>query len=473
MERVLASLFFLASYGAYLFLSRRQQVWVTEEIGGHRRGTLMKSGLAIGTLILGFVQFWLLTGVFPASLILLLIGASFVSAILYAFIGAGAGFTLPERRHKIGALSMIWGAQNARMSCLIMVVGLVMLALGVIGSLWAYWSRPPGDPGARVLIALFQFTLPQLIAIPIGIATIWPMITSESLDDDLRNSNLASQFSSIIYRTIYLLFPIWLFQEEISAAIRPLPSVWLLLSVPLLLFLVGGVVPFFIGVNRFQARARMLLEWRWRWLIDVLKLVRLPKGDLRSQGLDEKFRELDEEIGTRLAENNLFQFYRNLMQREAIAGEGAAPSEAPLAGQSMQLAPAGREYTVRSYIRAALDDLKSSYTSDGAADMAPEQRVMGIIRENRKRLVEWDIRFAHVYHLLELYQVALEGKAKNIGGYIETSLQEVERDIASLVNRRNVLAGSLLGIVSAIIVFALNAYQTNIVDFVGRLVGTP
>ena len=98
---------------------------------------------------------------------------------------------------------------------------------------------------------------------------------------------------------------------------------------------------------------------------------------------------------------------------------------------------------------------------------------MSIIRENRKRLVEWDIRFAHVYHLLELYQVALEGKAKNVGGYIETSLQEVERDIANLVNRRNVLAGSLLGIISAIILFALNAYQSNIVNFVGRLVGTP
>jgi hypothetical protein len=69
-----------------------------------------------------------------------------------------------------------------------------------------------------------------------NVAVIWPMITSESLDDDVRNSYLAGQFSSVLYRTVYFLFPVWLFQEEIGTELlssvvdracmirRPFPS---------------------------------------------------------------------------------------------------------------------------------------------------------------------------------------------------------------------------------------------------------
>jgi uncharacterized membrane protein YuzA (DUF378 family) len=104
LQRTLVSLLFLVLYGTGAFFSHRSQIWTLEEVGGRRRSTLLKSAVGTAVLLLAFVQFWLLTGVFPTSLILVLIGASFVSGIVYACIGAAGGLTLPEKRHKIGAL---------------------------------------------------------------------------------------------------------------------------------------------------------------------------------------------------------------------------------------------------------------------------------------------------------------------------------------------------------------------------------
>jgi hypothetical protein len=471
VEKVLRTLLFLATVAAASFVEARRQRWGLEEVRGRRRGALVWSLLGIAILLLAFLQFWLLTGVLPLKLILLLVGASVVAATLYAFIGAVAGFGLQEKQHKINALTVIWLTQSPRMNIASMVTALVVWTVSVIGSLWVYWSHPAGDPGARVLVALFLFTIPQLIGLPLIAVVLWPVVTSEFLDDDLRNARLASQFALILSSTIYLLFPVWLFQEEIGTAIHPLPSIWLLLSVPLMMFLVGNVLPFFVGVYRFRSRARVLLEWRWRWMIDVLKLVKLPKGELRSQGVDEQIRDLEAEIRRRLAENTLFQFYENLLTLSP--DQATSMPDAPVASsQSKQLVRADTGSPMRTYVKVARDYFRRSGAVSVSETMGQEEPVLAIVRENRKELVDWDIRFAHIYHLIELYRVALEGKAKNVIGYLEASLLEVDRDIANLLNRKNVLPGSLLAAFSAVIVWALNAYQSSIVNLIRKLVPT-
>jgi hypothetical protein len=120
----------------------------------------------------------------------------------------------------------------------------------------------------------------------------------------------------------------------------------------------------------------------------------------------------------------------------------------------------------------ARDYFRRSGAVSVSETMGQEEPVLAIVRENRKELVDWDIRFAHIYHLIELYRVALEGKAKNVIGYLEASLLEVDRDIANLLNRKNVLPGSLLAAFSAVIVWALNAYQSSIVNLIRKLVPT-
>ena len=153
---------------------------------------------------------------------------------------------------------------------------------GMIGVLWVFWRHPVGDPKAVVLIALFHFVLFQAAAIPALILMQWPIVTSQYVDDDIRNSYLAQQLSRIFYSTIYLLFPLWLFKQDIHIAYPhfPVPAdlthFWILLSIPIFLFLAGGVLLFFLGVSRYRAQVKTMFDWLEQWLKQVLITNTLP-----------------------------------------------------------------------------------------------------------------------------------------------------------------------------------------------------
>lgn len=241
--KVLLTLAYLVLVGLSIFLGMRQQKYQIQQIGGGSYSTLWNYLWGLIVLVVIFAQFWLLTGIFPILLILLLIAASAVGAIIYIFIGAIARFTLEEKKRKIGALGVIWGAQNPILGCTFGAFSFLILLVIVIGSLWTFWSHSYGDPKALLWIAFFQFVLPQIVFIPFFSILLWPVVTSEYLDDDLRNSYLAGGFSAIFYRAIYLLFPLWLFKKEIVGVFQlDLPPFWVLLSIPLLLFIFGSLV---------------------------------------------------------------------------------------------------------------------------------------------------------------------------------------------------------------------------------------
>ncbi len=305
---------FLALFGIWLYLSRRQQTGVVESLRG---GTLapLRSGLMFGVLILlGFAELWMLTRVFPWELVLILLGAAVVAIVVHYSIGTVFGFTQEENATKVGALAVITGfitgANNPFVVLANIGFGLLLILVMVVGSLYTFVSHPIGDPEAKVLIAFFYFTVPYLLSVPVKIAMLWPIVTSPYNDNDLRNSFLSSEFSSIIYWTIYLLFPIWLFKNELSDVVGKLPPLWLLLSIPLLVFIIGVIFPVFLGIYRYRHRARQLLLWQRNWLLDVLETVQTPFSDQgRSERLMEKHRELQTELERWAAESKLFQFY--------------------------------------------------------------------------------------------------------------------------------------------------------------------
>jgi hypothetical protein len=101
--KFLATLGFLVISGLIVYIGSKWSKLQLEQIRSSRRGTFGNSLLKITILILTFIQFWLLAQTFPFFLIILLLAASFLAYIIYLFIGAIAGFTLPEKQQKIGA----------------------------------------------------------------------------------------------------------------------------------------------------------------------------------------------------------------------------------------------------------------------------------------------------------------------------------------------------------------------------------
>ncbi len=330
------------------------------------------------------------------------------------------------------------------------------------------------------MIALFHFVLPQLFRIPILLLMSWPSVTSEYLDDDLRNSHLADAFSNIIYQTIFLLFPFWLFKQEINAFQWPLPPFWILLSIPLFVFIIGGLLPFFVGLYRYRSQSRSMTQWQANWLKDMLVANKLPAGAARESSFNEQFEELNNEIRVRVSQNDLLDYYRKLREGESSASPLIEIEAEPVAAGSLVHEPGqigAGDSTGTALVRGPQTNpiaivkmyLKAGpVTNTQGTDLTGQ--VLSIIKANQGNLVHWDIRFAHLQDLLQLYEVSVEGKTKDISEFVQARLSAVKETLAARTQRKNILAGAFLSGSSTAIIFLFKHYEPIINQLIDRLV---
>ena len=74
------------------------------------------------------------------------------------------------------------------------------------------------------------------------------------------NAHLARGFSTSFYFTVLLMVPVILFGQEIQNLGWSVSS-WILLSswIPLTLFLIGSVLPFYLGLFQHRHQARLMI----------------------------------------------------------------------------------------------------------------------------------------------------------------------------------------------------------------------
>ncbi len=474
--KVLWTLLYLAAGFASLFLGNKFTGSAMKQIGIGRQSPWLAIGAGALLTLLGFVQFFCLSGMFPLELILLLILAGLVAQGVYHLIGAFAGFTLARKQQKISLLGVILGAQKPVWGCVGMALSLVTFVVGTVGALWVFWRHPRGDPDAKVLIAFFQFILPLLTSIPVSILILWPTITSEYLDDDLRNSHLAARFCSILVSTLLLVFPMWLMRPEVEAFFSargwPMLPFWLPVSLPFLLFIVGSLIPFFVGVLRHRSQVKVMSQWEERFLREVLPVLKLPLGPTRDRQIEERLDELRQELGERFSDKEVFRYYQGIALESTPTAEPAGPNALvlpPAPGPEPAAAPG-----TRLPIPQRIADLQRMVPRP--LRPAPREKanfietVQELVRTHKDRLVEWDIRFAHLRRLMQLGQVVLQGKTEDVVGFVEARLNQ-KKDENTQSSKRNVFAAGLLSILSSAIVWLFKQYESQILDLVDRLVG--
>lgn len=450
-----------------------------QEVTGASTPRLTTSFIDLLFYLASFVQLWLLTRMFPVLWIAVLIGASLLGRAINAVIGAVVGFTVPEKREKIFALSIIWSVQRRVFNCFVMGTSMLVMLMSSIGSLWEFWTRPIGDPHAKFWIVVFQFLIPQLVEIPYSIAMTWPTVISGYMDDDLRNSSLAASFSGIIYKTLYLLFPIWVVRDQIQSVLgRSIPHIYVLLSAPLLAFMLGSLLPFVIGVHRFRSQSRQMLQWEERWLQELYESTQRPLGPARDAAINEKVDQLEKEIHRSFSQNRVMEVYQSLAQGDVAESDRPTlpgtqqPAIEVKSSQIMLAEPSNipsKFDDIRRVLLGSGDMLRSANPPENPLEVL-EQQMWSVLQKHRSDLIDWDVRFNYLWNLVRLYEIGRDAGTQDASAFVRARMEGIRRRFEGLTPKSNVLMGLLTAALSTIFVALFQTYHVEIFSFVGRLV---
>ncbi len=422
--KLISSIGFLIAFGLSLKIGMAQQRRMVRKLRSKNTG-VVNYGFAMLSLLLVFVQFWCLTRIFPYYVILLLIAASFLGVMIHNLIGAIAGFGVEQKRTRINILVLAFAAQR-KAAGVALLVGAFVILIGVpIAALYKFWKLPVGSSEAVAWIAFYLFIIPQIFSILASFASTLPTITSEYVDNDVRNYLLSTQFSSVIYSTVALIFPVWVFSRFPSTINQWMPPGWVILSIPSLIFLVCYLLPYFVGVRRYRSQMKAQMEWRKEWLKETEELLTLPEPS-RTGRIQERNSELTAKVTERLEANDLHNFMNEL---EGIVAAATTEEANP---------------------NPAIDVLK-------------------LICENRQNIESWDIRYREIDKLQDLSNTVSQAGPGDLSGFIASAKTHVTDDIAALSKERSVMAGAISTILTAVGPLVLKAYQDPILAFISKL----
>ena len=476
--KILYSLIYIAVLIPLFYLSAKQQRMADGGKISQGRSKFLFSIFSYLTLVIIFFQFWLLTNMFPLKLILIIFAANIVTLIVTLLIGAISGFGLKDKKEKVIALTYLWGVEKKERGCIALIFGLIVLLLVFVAPLVIYWMYPAGSQKVIVLISFFQFTLLQIFSTIMMILMDWSQLTSSHADDDLRNSRLTSGFTRIIYSTIYLLFPLWIFNGNIEYIEHTmglkLPDFWILISLPIILFVFGSLIPFYIGMYRHRSEAKHMNEWKKRWLEDAESILNMPAGAERESEWKVKVEELQNEVKKKSEENELLRFYIN-------TSSGLLYNEMSL-GEEKKLIPLNVENSPQGEI--VVDDKKNYYkqqiafAKDFIRGKTPFSKpvnpglenIFNKIESYKTQLVGWDIRFGYLNQLLTILGIVVDGDNENLKVYLLNEIRASDTALLAIGSKKNWLASIIISGLSGIIIFFFNHYETNVVNFITQMV---
>ena len=233
-----------------------------------------------------------------------------------------------------------------------------------------------------------------------------------------------------------------------------------------------------------------MLDWRRRWLGEFLAVLNLPDGKIRSDSLDEKFGQLEEEIKRKFAGNELFHFFQKHTVPDFSHKEWFLPPRLmPLDDDSepdsgVDLLADGDEILDEPTTREAIKNAKKVLRIRERFSFFPDQmqKHMGtqtteyikniniIIERYKERLVEWDIRFNHLWNLADVYELSLEVKRGDIRDFINNRLTTLNDSMSRESKRKNVISAAILIVLSSGGALFVREFQDQILNIVSELV---
>jgi len=451
------------------YLSIKQQKVIERS---EKRYQFISNILTYLNILTTFAQFWLLTRIFPLNLLIIFLSANLLVLIIILLIGAITGFGLPEKQEKIEMLTLLWLVEKKQYGCLLQSL-LVLTSLNIIiAPLWVFWSYPIADPKAVVLIAFFQFTVVQILVAILTIITNWSLITSPYIDDDIRNQKLTTGFAGIILVTIYMLFPVWIFEGNLAVVQDilgfKLPGIWFLISIPIVLFIFGSLVPFFVGMYRYQQQAKLMVIWRKNWLQETRSILNLPSNTNRKDEWNNKVNELQLEIRNKSESNELLKAFLKFHTEEQ---DDSFQNRLEIADHTESESQDNDKIDLldKDSVKQAKDFVRGYFDLGHPTNQSLEWYYKKL-ESCKHKIVTLDLRFGYLNQLLSMLGIVSEGDNENIKGYLDSQVEELNNTNTKISSKKNWLAGIIISGLSSITIYLIKNYQDEILALISKAV---
>lgn len=378
--------------------------------------------LSIMVIMLYFVQYSLLTLTLPITVMLWIIIGVIASNLLYSFIGALAGFTLKAKQEKINTLYVVRGMEMGINQGIARWLGLGSLFAYMaswIAALAIFWTHPLRDPSIYAREAMIIFIIPQLMGLVLQFIIIIPAVTSEDIDDDLRNAYLTQNFSGLIYIILFFLFPLGLFYDQYAAVISWLPPYWIAIITIPILYVLMAVIPFFMGLNKYKNQNADFLDWRLDWLKEMQNILLFADPVKKTEAFNNKIDELNAEINYLAEQDKYLKMYTSLDN-------------------------------LQPFVVGLPEKDKMIYT---------------FVINNKNKLSKWDVRIAQVNKLQEYHDNIDLNNINASEDYIKNNIAFAENEMKeSSTNGKNKIAPVLISAITAILGFFFKTYQSDILN---------
>ena len=460
--KLLRTLLFFAFFAALTWLSQKHQRLLTSAIESGRARAFAGFLISIAMPLMILATYWSLTGLFSMTGVLALIALTILGRILYALVGAISGFALQDREQKIGTLGLILGAQTGYTHKWIFWSAGLLGILNPLAMLIIFWIYPFRDPTAIVWITFLQFILGQVLTAAVLILVAWPMVTSEYVDNDLRDSHLTGMFSLLFTQTALLLIAATLAEPSLRIVCArhgwSMPNIWLVVALPMITFIFAGVLPFFIGIFRRRAEEKRVNEWHVEWLNRISELLKLPAGEARDRALKQQIHVLHSEIVSRYSNNTLYEFYEKEFYDVTVT---RTPDFDESLSQRLLTGDAGPDEA---------SPFPRKRTLPGVPLPTPVQELQAIIARNYENLFKWDLRFKNLRNMLQLREIMIQPEPALLAPYVEAQLKTAEASAKVSGQARSVIAGAILGGFSWLASWVTTNYGKVIVGIVQRAI---
>lgn len=358
---------------------------------------------------------------FPIITLLVLVILSIIISVLWTTIAESIiGLALDEKKEKISILKILILFQDYYLqpwkNKILPFFGLSLFLMW-ISSIILFWTYPLYDYQFIQLSAITTFILPIIVSYFIQIFSTFPLMTSPYLDDDLRNDLLTQGLPGALITVIWLALPLWPTRDLVFTINKiEYTSYLIILLIPLILFSLFNIIPYFIGVYNHKNYSRNCVSKRILILEHLIIHLTLPNSDLRSDLMQTDIRLLKVEIDQLVARNSTLKIYNELT----------------------------------SINTETFEDLHDK----------TERDALQFVLQNYDKLAEWDRSTYHIARLQEIYNSVQSCPNDNILSYLKISLERAEREFNQLSISKNFYIGILMSMIVAIFSFCAKYFES-------------
>lgn len=369
------------------------------------------------TFVIAFSMFSVLSVSFHYKVLLLtlavILGTGMISYLLLNL----TGLSVKERYAKVQKLAFsrtIFSTISNKLSTYLFLASIFTTLASWLTAVVIFWINPLGDSTTTAWIAVLIYA-PFIIS-HLLIYALVTYLSSENIDDDLRNFQLVRSFASIFLNIFIFIVPYVIIRYMLQNTDFPLPSFWWFIMVPLAILLIFVLIPYFIGIKKYAGQVTDNKEWLIAWMEDALNVLNFPDKNSQQLEIAEKIENLDNKIGEK-REDEYTQQYLVLIDNP----EGVLPNAA----------------------KSTLD----------------------FFNDNNEKLKKWDTNLSYLDKLKEVHDNFIYPDKTLLKDYLKYNIELYQEETV----KKNAFTGYVITIISGITAFVYKFFETDINSYVRQL----